>query len=125
MTPSYVENDAGGSADASAAEVARELHRYMVDAAARPTNDRICEIVDRLCFARSETAADALAVSTWLDSFLVVALAQIPEAEAGSTENPRFLIALARVMAQKAIKALEATTGMAAESFDCERRTAN
>ena len=125
MTPSHAETPSGGSAAPSAAEVAGELHRYMRDAPGTQTSGGICEIVDRLCFAPSLTAKDALAVMPLMDGFLAGALEQMPDEAISSRHNPRFLVVLARVLAQKAIAALETTTGIPLEAYDCERRTTN
>lgn len=125
MTPSHAVAPSGGSTAPSAAEVAGELHRYMRDDPGSQTGAGICELVDRLCFAPSVTAEDALSVLPLMSGFLAAALEQMPDEEISNTHNPRFLVGLARVLALKAIVALEAATGTPAEAYDCERRTTN
>ncbi len=109
----------------SASAVAADLNEYMRAAGPNADNEHIRAMMDWFCSAPCHTPEDALALAAWTSNFLGAALNEMPEPAPGEMDNARFFVGLSRALTLKAITALEATTGTAAESYNCEFPTWN
>jgi hypothetical protein len=102
----------------NALDVGNELSRYMAAIGnGEMDRDHIWSIMDRLTEARSETAADALAVSVWAEILLKELLQAIQDPASAASMNAPNTAAICVLLVRQAIDALQRTTGIPATNF--------